>query len=182
MVFPTSSMNELNNKCSKKAAVFFFNRSRWTCSSITAAFSERRTIPDSSHPDHNTSFPSPCTPEPWLRHHLPSSITTSFKVSSSGHQAEIPNSVAYTVSNYSALFCMLSTGYAGEGRGGGKILGSPWQTQVRSILTTQQSEPNCLSLLNFFPLEINLMIFCNCSVWKSPRSLSSPHKPLTTPD
>ena len=95
MVFPTSSMNELNNKCSKKAAVFFFNRSRWMCSSNMAVFSER-TIPDSSHPDCNNRFPSPCTPGPWLRCHLPSSITKSFEVSSSDHQGEIPNPVAHT--------------------------------------------------------------------------------------
>jgi len=178
MVFPTSSMSELNNKCSKKAAVFFFNRSRWTCNSNTAAFSERRTTPHSSHPDCNHSFSSPHAPGPWLRCQLPSSITKSFKVSSSNHQAEMPSSAAHALPNDSALLCTLSAGYAGEG--GGQILGSPWQSQVRSIITIEQSEPNCSSLFNRFPLESNLKVFCNYSVWKSPRSLSS-QKSLTTP-
>lgn len=135
MVFPTSSMNELNNKCSKKAAVFFFNRSRWICSSNMAVLSERKGQFLAVLTQIITTFSFHPVPGPWLRCQLPSSITKSLSVHSIDHQG-IPHFIVYSTTLLSSLL-HITQGLHREG---------DERHLARATITTQQPETKISAL------------------------------------
>lgn len=166
MGFPTSSMDELSNKCRKKAAAFLRSRSRWMCSSTMGVFWGRRTIPSSSHPEFNHSFPSPCALGAWLRCHSPSGITRSAPASTKQNPRFCG---IHNIKSFSSLLQAIHKLHRGKGR-------EQLLDRLRWGLSSQ-STPNCLSLFNFFHLEINLQVSRSFSQFGNPEgSLFSSQK------
>lgn len=149
-------MNELNNKRSKKAAVFAVIEADGFVAQTWLRSQKGEDNPWHFFPGH------------WFQGNPPSSITKTFKVSSSDQQ--IPCFIARCTTSLSSLLHIIYSPCREKERRGIGSASQSGQVHHQHTATTAQIP----ALFNPSPLERNLEVFCSASAQKSPH-LSPPY-------